>query len=152
MPDTVKPVPAVMVLTVGSAPTVPPTVFREIRIFDPASTSVSTTVTAEATVNGLSGTYTPGTMIASRGDVLVAAAAWHEATFAAVGLSAPSLDLTGFTPNPALSWGQVTGYKVGHGIFPLRIKRGSPTLGDLTFTLDVGDCRGPLVVARMRVR
>lgn len=110
------------------------------------------TATAEATANGVNGTYTPGAMIIAPGDVLITALAFHDALFSSVSVSAPSLTLSGMLPNPALSWGQASGYGVGYGIFPLRMRRGGKTLGSLTFTLPNGDCRGPLVVARLRVR
>lgn len=110
------------------------------------------TATAEATVNGLNGIYTPSAMIVSPGDILIAALGFHDDLSSAVSVSAPSLSLSGMTPNPALSWGQSAGFKVGHGIFPLRMRRGSDTLGALTFSLPNGDCRGPFVAARLRVR
>lgn len=109
------------------------------------------TAVAEATANVPTGIYNPSMDVAP-GDFLLYGFALSSILVTGTTLSAGA-GLTAFSPAIAVSSSTSSGYGISHVSTGRRAQRGS-TLGSQALAITSGDrdCRGPLVVARIRVR
>ena len=110
------------------------------------------TATGEATADVIAGVYTPSSLLVAPGDLLIYA--WGiGAHFSPSGSAVftTSADLATWSPSLAGGVSLGTGYHGGVVSTGRRVKR-TQTLPAQTLTLPTGICRGPMIVARLRVR
>lgn len=107
---------------------------------------------AEATANVLAGVFalSPGMQV-SPGDVVIYGFALAPAIVSGSSLSAGAGLTTMSPPLAATGPSSNVGYNLTQVSTGRRAQRGF-TMGSQTLTIPNGDCRGPLIVARMRVR
>lgn len=110
------------------------------------------TTKAEATLDVVAGVYAPATpLLVSRGDVLVYGFSTADDFLGGSALTAGA-GLAGLSPAMARDGTNPNGFHQNHVSTGRRAQRGL-TLGSQTLTLQAGFiCRGPMIVARMRVR
>lgn len=111
------------------------------------------TATGEAILNTNVGSYIPSALKATKGDCLIYGFGQSDNFVGGTALNAgPSADITPWVPSLAANSGSSNGFGISVVCTGRRLKRGI-TLGEQLHTIPVGaNCRGPMIVARYRVR